>query len=286
MSIVSISGKLNVGKDTVGKIWQIIDGSPHFTTKGIMEFLNKPYDSRFEIKKWADSLKDMVCILLGCTRGQLEDREFKEKELGGEWWYWENSFGKRINYLDNTTYGSASKERLTSRNLIKLTPRLLMQILGTEAGRNLIHPNIWVNVLMSRYQYKIGFAHGNYWCKCGECGKQFSGDKRAVRCETCSMIYPKWIITDTRFPNELKAVKDRGGITIRVDRHIYKSTIEKIKPYSDYLNYGIPIPIEHKSETSLDNATFDYYINNNGSLEELIEEVVKIYQDVKKNKLL
>ena len=81
MSIISLSGRMNVGKDTVGKIWQITDGSPHFTTQGVMEFLNKPYESRFEIKKWADSLKDMVCILLGCTREQLEDREFKSMTM-------------------------------------------------------------------------------------------------------------------------------------------------------------------------------------------------------------
>ena len=81
MSIISLSGRMNVGKDTVGKIWQITDGSPHFTTQGVMEFLNKPYESRFEIKKWADSLKDMVCILLGCTREELEDRRIKSLSL-------------------------------------------------------------------------------------------------------------------------------------------------------------------------------------------------------------
>jgi hypothetical protein len=41
--------------------------------------------SGFEIKKYADKLKDFVCILIGCTREQLEDQEFKEKELGEEW---------------------------------------------------------------------------------------------------------------------------------------------------------------------------------------------------------
>ena len=265
MSIISLSGRMNVGKDTVGKIWQIIDGSPHFTTQGVMQFLNKPYDSRFEIKKWADSLKDMVCILLGCTREELENRDFKEKELGEEWWYWENSFGKRINYLDNTTYGSTSKKRLTSRNLIKLTPRLLMQILGTEAGRNLIHPNIWVNALMSEYN-AVDFDYKEI------VDKEIQGN----------WIYPNWIITDTRFPNELEAVKKRDGITIRVDR----PRIVGIRFILKDGTYKDEIIKEHESETSLDNATFDYYINNNGSLEELIEEVVKIYQDVKKNKLL
>lgn len=274
MSIISLSGRMNVGKDTVGKIWQIIDGSPHFTTKGVMQFLNKPYDSRFEIKKWADSLKDMVCILLGCTREELEDRDFKEKELGEEWWYYKIYIGngkyELTDYLNNDKLEDWIKVA-NPRYLIKPTPRLLLQLLGTECMRNIIHPNAWVNSLMSKYNKKWNgktfFAHG--------VGREVNQDE-----------YPFWLITDTRFPNELEAVKKKNGITIRVDRHIYKSTIEKIKPYSDLLNHGIPIPIEHESETALDNATFDYYINNNGSLEELIEEVIKIYQDVKKNKLL
>jgi hypothetical protein len=33
--------------------------------------------------------------------------------------------------------------------------------------------------------------------------------------------YPNWIITDCRFENELKAVKERDGITIRVQRPEY-----------------------------------------------------------------
>ena len=165
--IVSISGKLNSGKDTVGKIWQIIDGSPHFTTKGIMEFLNKPYDSRFENKKWADSLKDMVCILLGCSREQLEDREFKEKELGEEWTcYKVTQLGKIINkcyltekealtYIEYASkyYFKEGVDRLEQFKVIKvkMTPRLLLQLLGTECGRQIIHPNIWCNSLFSDY---------------------------------------------------------------------------------------------------------------------------------------
>ena len=31
-----------------------------------------------EIKKFADKLKDIVCLLIGCTREQLEDQEFKK----------------------------------------------------------------------------------------------------------------------------------------------------------------------------------------------------------------
>ena len=44
-----------------------------------------PHFSNYQIKKFADKLKDIACLLIGCTREQLEDREFKEKELGEEW---------------------------------------------------------------------------------------------------------------------------------------------------------------------------------------------------------
>ena len=267
MSIISLSGRMNVGKDTVGKIWQIIDGSPHFSTQGVMQFLNKPYDSRFEIKKWADSLKDMVCILLGCTREELENQEFKNTELPEEWWY---TYGKIGNKDILVPYLDMDKEFKNNSNsfIEKPTPRLLLQLLGTECCRQIIHPNIWVNALMSEYKPK-------------DAPYNSLGDLLEDR-HNGLLNNPNWVITDTRFPNELKAVKDRGGITIRVDRPRIVGIRHTLKDGT----YKDEIIKEHESETSLDDATFDYYINNNGSLEELIEEVVKIYQDVKKNKLL
>ena len=38
-------------------------------------------------------------------------------------------------------------------------------------------------------------------------------------------MYPNWIITDVRFPNEADAIKGRGGIIIRVNRkHGYNNS--------------------------------------------------------------
>ena len=86
MGIIGISGKINSGKDTVGKIIQILTQSPHFSDETVVSFLDrKLIEPRFVNKKFADTLKDIVCLLIGCTREQLEDREFKEKELGEEW---------------------------------------------------------------------------------------------------------------------------------------------------------------------------------------------------------
>ena len=74
----------------------------------------------------------------------------------------------------------------------------------------------------------------------------------------------KAIITDMRFPNELEAIKKHNGITIRVNRGLIERTGKMIQEP------------EHISETALDDAKFDYVIENNGTIEELIEQVKKI----------
>lgn len=250
--IIGINGKIGSGKDTVGKIIQLLSEEPDLnqwkwnTEQDILHDLNvKPADScQWEIKKFADKLKDIVCLLLGCTREQLEDREFKEKELGEEWWYYTtgiDSLGtpSQMYLLDEFPY------HISKAILVKLTPRKLLQLLGTEAGRDIIHPNIWVNALMSNY--KIISTTG-----------LISGNKG-------NLIYPKpiysnWIITDMRFPNELKAIEDRDGITIRIERGDSTNQLGNL----------------HPSETALDDATFDYVIYNNGTIEELVSKVREI----------
>jgi hypothetical protein len=241
--IISISGKIGSGKDTVGQIIQYLNLQKEYPDvweqKSFEQFLNyaenevqHTWKGDFQVKKFADKLKDIVCIIIGCTRKQLEDRDFKEKELDEEWVKYELLFKDKFkDGLQSKIFLSIKEVNIFLFNskfiyehdLVKsiLTPRLLLQVLGTQGGRDLIHPNIWVNSLMSEYR-----------------------DSK-----------PKWVITDTRFPNELEAVKSRGGITIRV------STDRCGKVSS------------HESETALDDATFDYEIENNGTIEELIQQV-------------
>ena len=170
MAIISCSGRMYSGKDTVGEIIQRLTTSP------------------WQIKKWAGPLRKVASILLGMDEGYLYTTDFKDSILPDEW--------------------------------SNMSGRLFLQRLGTEAIREGLHTNAWINALMSQYQKD---SH--------------------------------WIITDTRFPNELEAVKDRGGITIRVNRGSCNS--EEL----------------HPSETSLDDATFKYSIDNNGSLKELENKV-------------
>ena len=270
MAIIGISGKINSGKDTVGKIIQIIIQSPHFNNKAIEDFIKRDIvTSKWEIKKFADKLKDIVCLLINCTREQLEDEEFKNKEFKNkesekEWWYWKvysnilNDKFELIPYNGEKGFYNR-KSNYKGHTLQKLTPRRLLQLLGTECGRDIIHPNIWVNSLMSDYD-KVN--NNDAYCAEGE--------------EAINALYPNWIITDMRFPNEMEAVVKRKGITIRVVRPKVEVLVDKMRPYSDLVHYRIPMPEEHESETALDNATFDYTINNNGTIEDLIEKVKQI----------
>lgn len=220
MSIIGISGHATSGKDTVGKIIQILTNSPHFTDKTVVDFLNKPVlYSKWEIRKFADKLKDILCLLINCTREQLENTDFKEKELGEEWWYYKDMV------LKEKTFPYAEVKQAFNNKLnyilVKPTPRILLQLIGTECFRNIIHVNTWVNALMSEYDSE-----------------------------------KSWVVTDVRFPNEAKAIKDANGILIRINRIQYNN----IAP--------------HESETALDDYNhFDYVIDNNGSLENLIYQV-------------
>lgn len=88
------------------------------------------------------------------------------------------------------------------------------------------------------------------------------------------LSHPNWIITDMRFPNEMEAVVERGGLTIRVTRLFQTDVIDGNKVS------WIPIPgvdyIPHASETALDDAEFDYEIINDGEIVDLIEKVKQI----------
>ena len=77
--LIGVSGKINSGKDLVGKIIQYLTNKSNVYPFDLK--LDYSYRSNWQIKKFADPLKDMVCILLGCTREQLEDQRIKSLTL-------------------------------------------------------------------------------------------------------------------------------------------------------------------------------------------------------------
>lgn len=266
--IIGISGKAQSGKDTIGKIIQYLTTtlrhSYHFE-----DFINPNVNynysdtifpnsgSIWQIHKFADAVKDIVCMLTGCTRDQLEDDKFKNNELGSEWDKYkcysnEGSHFPRFIFSTIEEYNTFKLERdsktmeydLSEAKLVKLTPRKLMQLIGTDMGR-VIHPNIWCNAIMRDY-IPINYP--------------------TLQDPSCEPILPKWIITDVRFPNEAKAIEDRSGFIIRVDR----------KQYVKYEGKIVETFNVHSSETGLDDYTFKYTIDNNGTIEELIDKVKDI----------
>lgn len=126
---------------------------------------------------------------------------------------------------------------------LNLTNREILQKIG-EGLREKIHPDIWVSALFNDYiqpnNGEIRFS------------KDWVQDKNP----------PYWIISDVRMPNEAEKIKELGGVLIRVNRN------------TGYID-------NHISETALDSCKkFDFIIDNNGSLEELIEKVIDIYSHI------
>ena len=262
-NLIGISGKINSGKDAIGQMIQLLtipgygdtrcpNYAFHFDKNTGESITNICNESTWKIVKFADKLKDIICLLIGCTREQLEDRDFKNKELPEDWWYYmaKGTYNSYIPYYTNLVI------REKYFDLVKPTPRLLLQLMGTECGRRIIHPNIWVNATFADYKpYSKAVKDlgvGN--------GFEFEDE------------YPNWIITDVRFPNEVTSIQEKGGIVIRVDRPCKEcggTGYHKI-------DCGIG-RIEHESETALDDYKgFDYTIINNKTLENLFEVVKNI----------
>lgn len=279
-NLIGISSKIKCGKDLIGEIIQYLNSYPSVPYSRWEEELvfltteTKQAVSGYEIKKFADKIKDTVCLWLGCTREQLESQEFKNSELGEEWWHYKLPNTGTVYPIFKLVPFLGNEGKYTENALIKLTPRKLLQLLGTECGRQIIHPNIWINATFADWKKESFFAGSEIVEK-----------------------YPNWIITDVRFPNEVQAIKDRGGIVIRVNRRIdlrfpklweefikinpsnseEKHFIFWLKNHSNEKHRQLGASLTHESETSLDDYTdFDYVIDNNGTIEELVKKVKNI----------
>lgn len=205
------------------------------TLKNVTELI----DMNWKIKKFADKLKDMVCMFIGCTREQLESSDFKNSPLNDNW------------LVSTGEIAFASLPGKPRPLMRPMTVREVLQKLGTEAIRNGLHPEAWVNALFSDYILKK---------------------------ETD--VYPKWIITDMRFLNEYTAVKKRNGICIRINAGGYNSRLGPVK--FRHTKDGI-IEVsdvnQHESETALDKTPeggWDEYVENTGSLEDLYKRANEI----------
>jgi hypothetical protein len=106
-----------------------------------------------------------------------------------------------------------------------VTPRWVLQHFGTEVMRQHMHDAIWIDSCLSRYN--------------GE----------------------PTVISDTRFQNELKTIKEHGGEIILVKRGELP-TREQMQERG-----------AHKSEWDWMGWEFDHVIDNDGTKQELFEKV-------------
>ena len=219
VNLIGINGKIGSGKDTVGKIIQyLVNPSEYYD---IHEWINSSdlngRDFNWKIKKFAGKVKEIASLLTGFSIEMFESQEFKQRQMSEDW---------------NMTY------------------RTFLQKLGTEAMRDGLHTNVWVNALFADYKEEF-ISKG-------------IGGFHDPRPSYKSIGFPNWIITDMRFPNEMEAVVEKNGITIRVNRP------------------GISL-LDHPSETSLDTAEFDYTIVNDSTIEDL---VIKVREILVKEKII
>jgi hypothetical protein len=259
--IIGINGKIGSGKDTIGSIIQYIvclhKNTLAENQKDFEDFQKAPVSnslqSGWEIKKFAGKLKLIGSILSGVPVEKFEDQEFKKQEMSEEWWYknvydagWDKKWTKEsVDYPTSTS---------TESHIVKTTYRQFLQNLGTEAMRDGLHTNVWDNALFADY------THG------------FPSVVTGKYDET--IPYPNWIITDMRFPNELQAIEEREGITIRVTRPV--ESYPENPNFNGDMQIAVKMAHSHPSETALDDAEFDYEIINDGTIEDLIEKVKEI----------
>jgi dephospho-CoA kinase len=218
--VIGISGRIGSGKDTVGKIIQYLtsDYYPRYYFDKFLEKQNSEWNPPYS--EWEVVRFGDKLKLIASTLTGIPVHKFEDQEFK------KTNLDYRWNVLKikpgKRQDGIFSNK--TNVEYVPMTVREFLQNLGTEAIRTSLHPDAWVNALFSDYESD----------------------------------YSKWVITDVRFMNEVKRIKEQGGILIRVERE------DSIKS-------------EHVSETELLNYNgWDYKILNNSSIEDLISQVNNI----------
>jgi hypothetical protein len=165
-------------------------------------------------------------------------------------------FGWERDLLEGTTKYSREwrdqvdpwwSERLDIKHL---TPRWVLQQWGTEVGRRAFHDDIWIASIENQL--------------------------RTAKDDI--------VISDCRFPNELKSIKKMGGITIRVYRGENPAWYDAAVAYSKgYYSKEYPEAMKvleahnvHASEYSSVGLDYDYYVDNNNTIDELHKRIDSI----------
>lgn len=178
---------------------------------------------KFKRIAFADHLKDIAALMFDWPRDLLQgdtEESRKWREIPDKWW--SEEFGKDF------------------------SPRLALQLLGTEAVRNVFHPSFWVIYL-----------------------------KRTIE----SNPKQNYVITDARFPNEIEFIQnDLNGFYVRVVRgkdpewvedaiHILKDN--KSPSGKELIEMGHKDCHYSEWAALYDLSKVDYLVDNNGNLDAL-----------------
>jgi hypothetical protein len=135
-----------------------------------------------------------------------------------------------------------------------LTPRWILQYWGTEVCRKAFHDDIWIAALENKLRNSEDDV----------------------------------VISDCRFPNEIKAIRNAGGVVIRVVRgpepEWYNAAVSANRGPNGNDTWALSrAKLErlkvHASETSWVGTKFDYVLDNNGTLDHLYQQVKRLVQD-------
>ena len=186
----------------------------------------------FRRESFANTLKDAVSNVFGWDRTMLEGRTKQAREWREQvdpWW------AERLNMPD-------------------LTPRLMLQLWGTEVCRRGFHDDIWIASL----ENKLRNSKDNI------------------------------VISDCRFPNEIASIRKAGGLIVWVKRgelpEWYDAAVSMNKGEVGNMNWSISkekiakLGI-HASETAWVGTEFDAELDNNGSIDDLYEHVKNLVSD-------
>jgi hypothetical protein len=179
----------------------------------------------FRRESFANSLKDAVAHVFGWDRTMLEGRTKEAREWREQvdpWW----------------------ANRL---NMPELTPRLMLQLWGTEVCRKGFHDDIWIASLEARLR----------------------NSKDSI------------VISDCRFPNEINAIKQAGGKVIWVQRgelpswHIMAGKANNGDTFAAEKLKALGV---HASETAWVGTDFDAIVDNNGTMDHLYKQINDLVQ--------
>lgn len=135
----------------------------------------------------------------------------------------------------------------------KLSPRIMLQTLGTEWGREAISNDIWINALLTTAKTLLHEDGGT---------KLWDYDPLIGPNLTTKHTIKGVVVSDIRFQNEFDAIHREGGNVIRI-----------IRPDTDAdaADIGIAGHASEAQEFPLD--TFDFLIQNDKALCELYDNV-------------